>query len=91
MKRILALLLCLALCFSMIPAAFAEDIEIIDEAEEALVSIESEEDIVIEPEEAPLIEEEPNVSTAVVYRALLIGEVSFDRETANRNKGDSKS
>ncbi len=88
MKRILALLLCLALCFSMIPAAFAEDIEIIDEAEEALVSIESEEDIVIEPEEAPLIEEEPNVSTAVVYRALLIGEVSFDRETANRNKGD---
>ena len=33
-KRILALLLCLALCLSLIPAAFAGEIEIADEPEE---------------------------------------------------------
>ena len=30
MKRILALLLCLMMCVSLIPAAYAEDLEVID-------------------------------------------------------------
>ena len=88
MKRILALLLCLVLCFSLLPAALAEDIEIIDEAEKAIVSIEPEEDIVVEPEAAPFAEAVPNADSSVAYRALLVGEVNFSWETATRNRGD---
>ena len=44
MKRLLALLLCLVLCLSLIPAAAAEDIEIIDIEEEEPITV-------VEPEE----------------------------------------
>ena len=62
MKRILALLLCFALCLSLLPASFAEDIEIIDpeEHEETL----PEEEIAVvepadEPEASPIPDAEP--------------------------------
>ena len=52
MKRALALLLCLVLCLTLLPAALAEDITIIDteDAEEAIVIIEPE---AAEPEAVP--------------------------------------
>ena len=56
-KRILALLLCLSLCLSLIPAAFAEDIEIADE-EETLDEI-----ALIEPETVPALPDEPEAET----------------------------
>ena len=82
MKRMLALLLCLVFCLSLLPAAFA--VEIVEPAAE-----EPEEEIrLVEIAEEPVFEEKPNADGSIVYRALLIGEVSFDRETANRNRGD---
>ena len=55
MKRILALFLCFALCLTLLPAASAEDIEIVDEPEEAVVPGGPLDDIALvdEPEAAP--------------------------------------
>ncbi|MGX8692263.1 MAG: extracellular solute-binding protein [Clostridia bacterium] len=47
-KKLLSILLVLAMLLSMVPAAFAEDIEIVDEAEDDLIEIvgETEEDLI---------------------------------------------
>ena len=79
MKRVLALLLCLVVCLSLLPAGFAADIEIADEPEEIKID---------GPELQPLLPEEPQADGTVKYRALLIAEVFFSFETANRNRGD---
>ena len=79
MKRILSLLLCLALCLSLLPASFAEDIEIVGEPLDDVP--------ILAPEEEPPAEDDP-----VTYRALLVGEVSFTDEyggTANRSIGNT--
>lgn len=52
MKRILALLLCFALCLSLLPASFAEDIEIVD-SEEMEETLPEEEIAVAEPAAEP--------------------------------------
>ena len=52
MKRILALLLCLALCLSLLPASFAADIEIID-PEEMEEMLPEEEIALVEPADEP--------------------------------------
>ncbi|MBR5343015.1 MAG: hypothetical protein IK149_03870 [Oscillospiraceae bacterium] len=57
MKRLLALLLCLVMALSLIPAAAAEDIEIIPIEEEP-----GEEEIVIVGEEEPVIITEPGTT-----------------------------
>ncbi len=80
MKRILATLLCLALCLSLLPAGFAEDVELIDEPLDDIP--------ILAPEEEPLPKEDP-----VTYRALLIGEVSFTDDyggVANRHKYEAE-
>ena len=63
MKRFLALLLCLALCLTLIPAAFAEDIEIVDT--EIDLAGEAEDEIVIdEPEDELIVIDEPGEESA---------------------------
>lgn len=56
MKRLLSLLFCLVLCTSLLPVGFAEDIEIMDEPEDELITIVdpgSEPISVIEPGDEP--------------------------------------
>ncbi|MBR5342839.1 MAG: immunoglobulin domain-containing protein [Oscillospiraceae bacterium] len=86
MKRCLAFLLCLVMLCTLLPglSARAEEIELIP------IDEEPGEEIVIVGEEGPAEETEAvgNGDGVTKYRALLIGEVNFSWETANRNKGD---
>ncbi len=93
-KKLLSILLAVAMLVSMVPAAYAEDgIVIVEEPAEASDEIV----IVEEPAEASdgirIVGEdaaEPNADSSVDYRALLVGEVNFSFETANRNRGDTE-
>ena len=70
MKRILALLLCLVMCLSMIPAAAAGDIEIVDVEEDELITL-------VEPEVAPADEKlasKPTITTQPASQTAYVGE-----------------
>ena len=70
MKRILALFLCFALCLTLIPAASAEDIEIVDEPAEAAVPADEAAEPAAEPEPEPEIEiEAPAPADEIVIEA----------------------
>ena len=83
LKKLLSVLLTLVMLLSMIPVGLAADIEIVDEPEEDLIPI-------VEEEAAMPQAAEPQGDSSVVYRALLVGEVSFSFETAARNRGDTE-
>ena len=82
-KKLLSILLTLAMLLSLLPAGYAADIEIVDEPEEDHIPIVEEKVDVPQPSEQ-------QGDSSVVYRALLVGEVSFDFETAGSNRGDTE-
>ena len=89
MKKLLAWLLCLALCLSLFPAALAEDIEIVEpDAEIGALDDPSDEITLVGPESGPPLPDEPQTDANVKYRALLIAEVNYSFEVANRHRGD---
>ena len=93
MKRCLAFLLCLVMLCTLLPelSARAEEIELIPiDGEEELIAGEpvGEEIVIVGEEPAADPAAQPNGDGTTTYRALLIGEVNFSWETANRNKGD---
>ncbi len=94
-KKLLSILLAVAMLVSMVPAAYAEDeIVVVEEPEAASDGI-----VIVDEPDAPsdeiVIADEPagleaNADNSVGYRALLVGEVRFSFETANRNEGDTR-